>query len=86
MAILGPFPDGGYELWCDGCGGKITCFSLSEIFDNENIGQIIEKFKSYDTFYCSDCLPILKDKPKAEFNKERLFQYLKEYNILNSKQ
>jgi hypothetical protein len=84
MAILGPYPDGGYELWCNECGVKITCFSIAEMFGDKedfDLQKNIEKFKDYDNFYCSDCLPILKDKKKS-FDKEAFLKYLKEWLLL----
>lgn len=82
MAIQGPYPDGGYELWCDGCGCKITCFSIVEIFGNKetfNLEEVEKKFKEYDTFYCSDCLPILGNKVAPEFDKEHFYERMKEW-------
>ena len=54
MPILGPFPDGGYELWCGECNSKITCFSPEEI-------DSTEKLIYYDLFICKDCLKIMEN-------------------------
>ena len=60
MVILGPFPDGGYELWCPECNCKITCFAIEEL-------DSIEKIKEYENFICSNCLPILNNKNKQNY-------------------
>ena len=66
MAIQGPFPDGGYELWCPECCCKITCFGPEEL-------KNINKRRLYENFVCSDCLPILKkDTESQKYLKEKL--------------
>ena len=85
MPIIGPFPDGGYELWCAECGSKITCFGLEEIFIP--IKSSVEQFKIYDNFICSDCLPILNAQDinisDDIFDKERFSMLLQNFIINN---
>jgi len=50
--IIGPFPDGGYELWCSGCGVKLTCFSIVEMLCDDNPKRM---FTYYERFRCKDC-------------------------------
>ena len=53
MPIIGPFPDGGYELWCGACHTKITCLDPRELKNQK---------KQYEKFICKDYLPIIKIK------------------------
>jgi len=54
MAIQGPYPDGGYEIWCANCGGKVTCFGLEELFYIPNDNRL-RRFITYQRWVCKDC-------------------------------
>ena len=74
MAIMGPFPDGGYELWCPCCNSKISCFSPAEIMD-------VTKRLQYELFICKDCLPILSDGEKKELQNKIIESLYKEHDL-----
>ena len=72
MAIIGPFPDGGFQLHCSDCGIKLNCFGLEDIFNSE----IPERtFIYYNRFVEKECGGI-KDVDES-FTKEEEEEFVK---------
>ena len=71
MAILGVYPDGGYELWCNECGIKITCFALEELF---TFALDYKNFLYMERYICEECRKIIPI-DTSEINKEELEKY-----------
>lgn len=80
MAIQGPYSDGGYEIWCEECGGKITCFALNEIFCLKPSPKI--RFIWYERFKCKDCREFspMNDDENLSEREQLLFNELEKRN------